>query len=227
MSASSTDVDFTRLWLQRVWGARKWLHQLLSVWSPVETPSRIKLFVLAIALGFCTLLAMATGAVDISMQQSLMIIAANAGMVFDVGSYTAVQDIVLSTIRAPRVFLGVLVGASLAVCGAALQGVFRNPLADPALIGVSSGAAFFAVVVIVLGSAFFGFGDTTIVFALPVAAFCGGVLTSLIVYRFATVQGTTDVATMLLAGIAITAIGICCWLGRPLMQLKKLLRPHQ
>jgi iron complex transport system permease protein len=85
-------------------------------------------------------------------------------------SYNLTQDAVLWEIRLPRVLLGIVVGATLGVSGAALQGVFRNPLADPALIGVSSGAALGAVSSIVLGFTLFG------TWSLPIAAFVGGLL---------------------------------------------------
>ena len=115
--------------------------------------------------------------------------------------------LVVTEIRLPRLLIGLLVGAGLAVSGAALQGLFRNPLADPALVGVSSGAALAAVSVIVLGSSilsewviFWGF------FALPFAAFLGGLLVTWLIYHVATKDGRTDVGLMLLTGIAINAI---------------------
>lgn len=110
-------------------------------------------------------------------------------------------------IRAPRVALGMLVGAGLAMTGATIQGLFRNPLADPGLIGVSSGAALAAVSVIVLGAtAFQGLSHTLGAYTLPLAAFIGSLLVTGLVYRLANVEGRTDIATMLLAGIAINAL---------------------
>ncbi|WP_426238759.1 FecCD family ABC transporter permease [Pararhizobium sp. DWP1-1-3] len=120
----------------------------------------------------------------------------------------SVRDrIIILDIRLPRAVLGLLVGASLAVSGAVMQGLFRNPLADPGLVGVSSGASLGAVLLIVLGSSFFGplfaiFGF----YALPVAAFIGGLITTLLLYKIATRSGQTSVATMLLAGIALGAL---------------------
>jgi iron complex transport system permease protein len=120
---------------------------------------------------------------------------------------TPQQAAVLFTIRLPRVVLAVLIGAGLGVSGAAMQGLFRNPLADPGLIGVSSGAALGAVVIIVLGSVWFPHLSTYAgIFTLPAAAFAGGLLTTWVVYTLSRFAGQTIVATMLLAGIAINAL---------------------
>lgn len=108
------------------------------------------------------------------------------------------QELVLSTIRLPRVVLGIAVGASLAVSGALLQGLFRNPLASPALIGVSSGASVGAALAIVLLG--------TAGALLPVCAFLGGAVATLAALRIGTVRGRTDTASLLLAGIAINAV---------------------
>lgn len=120
---------------------------------------------------------------------------------------SARDRIIVFDIRLPRALLGVLIGAALAVSGAVMQGLFRNPLADPGLIGISSGAALGAVVMIVLG----GYLPATLLglvgsFALALAAFAGGLLTTFLLYRIATRHGQTSVATMLLAGIAIAAL---------------------
>ena len=110
-------------------------------------------------------------------------------------------------IRLPRVLTGVLVGAALAVSGAIMQGLFRNPLADPGLVGVSAGAGFGAVVAIVLGgSAPLWFQATMGYYLVPLAAFFGGWITTLLLYSVATRNGRTSVATMLLAGIALAAL---------------------
>jgi iron complex transport system permease protein len=109
-------------------------------------------------------------------------------------------------IRMPRVILGALIGASLAVAGAVLQGLFRNPLADPGLVGVSSGAALGAVSTIVLGPGMLAPLFAVLgVFALPGASFLGGLISTILLYAIATRRGRTSVATMLLAGIAIAA----------------------
>jgi iron complex transport system permease protein len=110
-------------------------------------------------------------------------------------------DNALWAVRFPRVALAVLVGACLAVAGALLQGVFGNPLAEPAVVGVSSGAAVGACTVIVLGVSVFG--NLTV----AVAAFVGGLATTLLVYTLARSGGRTEVVTLVLTGIAVNAFG--------------------
>ncbi|HEY4250573.1 MAG TPA: iron ABC transporter permease [Roseomonas sp.] len=114
---------------------------------------------------------------------------------------------VLGVVRLPRVLLGALVGAGLGSAGAALQGLFRNPLADPGLIGVSAGAALAAVAAIVLGGTWFGAAAGVLgLWLLPAAAFCGGLLATLAMVRLGNTGGGAQVATLLLAGVAVNAI---------------------
>ena len=107
-------------------------------------------------------------------------------------------------LRLPRVLLGLLVGAALAVSGAAMQGIFRNPLADPGLVGVSSGAALAAVAAIVLGAPFAGLLPPR--WLLPAASFVGAALSTWLVSRLSRVDGATQPAQMLLVGLAFNAI---------------------
>jgi iron complex transport system permease protein len=114
---------------------------------------------------------------------------------------------VLYAIRAPRVIAAFCVGAALAAGGAALQSLFRNPLADPGLLGVSSGAALAAVTVIVLGERVMHIVPPHLrPWLLPLAAFLGGLLATVIVYRLAAREGITLMGTLLLAGIAVNAL---------------------
>ncbi|MDU9002906.1 iron ABC transporter permease [Sedimentitalea todarodis] len=118
-----------------------------------------------------------------------------------------VDSAILWTIRLPRTIMAILVGAALAVSGAVLQGLFRNPLADPALVGVSSGAALGAISAIVLGAALPP--SIAVVIGphlIPLAAFAGSGITIMVLYRISTRAGRTSVATMLLGGIAIGAM---------------------
>ena len=117
------------------------------------------------------------------------------------------QYAVLASIRVPRVLFGFVVGAALAVAGSALQSLFRNPLADPALIGVSAGAAVAVAAVIVLGATVLsGLTSALGIFTLPVAGFVGGLFTTTIIYLLSQQEGRTSMMTMLLAGIAVNAL---------------------
>jgi iron complex transport system permease protein len=116
------------------------------------------------------------------------------------------QMMILDHLRIPRIVLGLAVGAGLGMAGAVLQGVFRNPLMDPGLIGVSSGAALGAVTLIVLGDRLAAEFTTQFgVFSLPLAAFTGGSFATLVIFILSRQQGGTDVTLMLLVGIAINA----------------------
>ena len=116
---------------------------------------------------------------------------------------TPQEQAVLHSIRLPRVLLAVIVGAALAVSGAALQGLFRNPLADPGLIGIASGAALAVALMIVIIGPLPGILG---LYGLSLAAFMGGLLTSIVIFRFAGLTGASSVTYILLAGIAINAL---------------------
>ncbi len=150
-------------------------------------------------LGLAILLNLGLGAMEIRPAQAIAIIADRLGIPLST-DFTPQQASVLWAIRLPRVALAALVGAALALSGATLQGVFRNPLADPGLIGVSSGAALGAVATILVGLAPFGLAT------LPIAAFLGGLLATLAVYGLARQDGRTDVVTLILTGIACNAV---------------------
>lgn len=123
------------------------------------------------------------------------------------GAKAPLRDmVILRDIRLPRLALGALIGASLAVSGALMQGLFRNPLADPGLVGVSSGAGLGAIVAIVLGGSLPWLSRLAGIYTVPFAAFLGGWAAVLILYRVATRAARTSVATMLLAGIALGAL---------------------
>jgi len=167
------------------------------IWSIVGAGIVLAVLVLA-GLGF--------GAVKISPAESLSIGLAKLGLP-TLTDFSTRDDLILSAIRAPRTALGVMAGGALALSGAALQGLFRNPLADPTLIGVSSGAALGAVAVIVLGPPVAALLPPVLQAGLlPVAAFVGGLAAICIVYLIARHDGGTNIATLLLAGAAVTAI---------------------
>ncbi|MEX1213185.1 MAG: iron ABC transporter permease [Balneolaceae bacterium] len=161
---------------------------------------------LLIVLVWTGILSVGIGAVPIEPVQVLAILLGKVGFVWEAG-VEPVQQAILLTIRLPRVVLAILVGAALAVSGAAMQGLFRNPLADPGLIGVSSGAALAAAVAMVVLQSQSVISVAWLGEALvPVAAFFGGLVTTIFVYRLATTSGRTNIATMLLAGIAVNAM---------------------
>src|SRR5581483_4658292 len=103
-------------------------------------------------------------------------------------------------LRLPRALLAAFTGAVLGVCGALMQGLFRNPIVEPGLVGTSAGAALGAALVFVFGSHF------AFAFAGPVMAFIGGFVATVLVYRLSTAFGKVNVLTLLLAGIAVNAV---------------------
>jgi iron complex transport system permease protein len=110
------------------------------------------------------------------------------------------QAAIVWHVRAPRVLVGAFVGAGLAFAGTLMQGLFRNPLASPGILGVSAGGALGAVACLALG------WSAVSIWPLPACAFAGSLATILIVYALASYQGDTPLATLLLAGIAVTAL---------------------
>jgi iron complex transport system permease protein len=117
-------------------------------------------------------------------------------------TWRAVDETILFQIRLPRVIGGAVVGGALATAGVLFQGLFRNPMADPYIIGTSAGAALGATIAMMLpvGVAFLGFGS------VPILAFVGALLTVLLVYRLARVGGKTPVVSMLLAGFVVSGM---------------------
>jgi len=164
--------------------------------------ARIVLVVLGVVLCLTAVFSLTAGASDASILTLLR------GFVSGEGAETFQRDhLIIMEIRLPRIILGMLIGAGLAVSGAVMQGLFRNPLADPGLVGVASGASLGAVSMIVLGGSVLAPVIAVLgIYALPLAAFFGGLATTLLLYRVATRRGRTSVATMLLAGIALGAL---------------------
>jgi ABC-type Fe3+-siderophore transport system permease subunit len=156
--------------------------------------------VLAVALVAAVLLGVAFGAVWISPMSTVRLVAWKLGLA-DRPDVPRTTEVILFQLRLPRVLLAAAVGAGLAASGAVFQGLFRNPMADPAIIGVSSGAALGAIAVIVAGGAGAVGG-----FGVPLAAFAGALVTAFIVYRLARIGPSVHVATLLLAGIAVAAV---------------------
>ena len=146
-----------------------------------------------------------TGALQISLSELWEIVALKFGFIQE----TRVEEqksIVFWVIRLPRVCLAVLIGAGLGIAGASLQGLFRNPIADSTLIGVTSGASLFAVFVIMLNVKYFStLNEWVGVYGISFVAFVGAALTTLLVYQLSKITGDGGVTTLLLCGIAINA----------------------
>ena len=172
-----------------------------------STRARLVILLLCLVLALSVFLSLISGASDASAVRVIrdwFIGAPPADAALATRDQLIVYDI-----RMPRILLGVLIGAALAVCGAVMQGLFRNPLADPGLIGVSAGSSLGAVAVIVLGTTWLAPVTLALgTLALPLAAFFGGLAVTFLLYAVATRQGQTSVATMLLAGIAISALAM-------------------
>lgn len=162
----------------------------------------LTLFCLAVTLLAAMVVATGSGAMKIRPTQVLAILLHPVAPGLPV-AYDATQSGVLWWLRLPRVALAILVGGGLALSGAAMQGMFRNPLADPALTGVSSGAALGAVSSIVF-SGRLGFHALPL-WALPVCAFAGGLTATALVSQLGRNGNGTSVAGLLLAGIAVNA----------------------
>jgi iron complex transport system permease protein len=154
---------------------------------------------LLIVLVLAAVVATAIGAAGIPPGR----IAAALGLMSGDQAFIERDRLVLWSIRLPRIALAIIVGALLAACGAVMQGLFRNPLADPALVGVSSGAALAAGATIVLGDRYLG---SLPIEALPLAAFIGALVSTMLLYRIATREGRTSIAMFLLGGLALAAL---------------------
>ncbi|WP_437884661.1 FecCD family ABC transporter permease [Pseudomonas sp. LRF_L74] len=150
-------------------------------------------------------LSLALGPVSLPLGDTLLALLRLLGLPVE-GEGLARAELIVSQIRLPRTLLGLAVGAVLALSGVAMQGLFRNSLADPGLVGVSGGAALGAALAIVGGSLAGGVPQAWEPYLLSGCAFVGGLLVTAMVYRFGRRGGQTNVATMLLAGVAFTAM---------------------
>ena len=146
-----------------------------------------------------------SGAVDIPIE-TIIDLGFEVFQSSDKDTVTQQVKTILFDIRLPRICLAILIGAILAISGAVMQGLFRNPLAAPSLIGVSSGASVGASVVIVLAGAWLQSNTALGLSLVAVGAFIGSFLVTVLVYRLSTSALGTSVTTMLLAGIAVSAL---------------------
>lgn len=158
-----------------------------------------------VALYVAIATSVAVGPMDIPLSQSVLAIVPD--WLYPLKETENHIQMIIQEVRLPRTLLSVAVGAMLALCGAVMQGLFRNPLADPGIIGVSAGASLGAAIAIVL---FAGMAENypqlLLLGTVPVFSFLGGTITTLIVYRLGTSQNGTSVTMMLLAGVAISAL---------------------
>lgn len=162
--------------------------------------------VLSVILIVASLLSLCLGAVQISVSELMAIIGHQLGFT-DGATFQPQQEAVFINIRLPRVLLGILVGSALSISGAVIQGLFRNPLAEPGLIGISSGAMLFTALLIVVETPLLLLIKTYMgYYALAFAAFVGACLTTWMVYRLSMRNGKADITTLLLSGIAINAL---------------------
>lgn len=160
--------------------------------GPGIGPRGLRIAGLTLILAVVALVAASTGAVRIPVSALL-------------GGALSDQDLaVLTSIRLPRVLLAAVVGGALAMAGAAMQGLFRNPLADPGLIGIASGAMCAVAATIVFAGHLGGFFG---LYGLCVAAFLGALGASALIFKLARLSGTLSVTYLLLAGIAVNAMG--------------------
>ncbi len=153
-------------------------------------------------LSLVVVAATALGSVTVSFQETVGIIINKIPFVSLDGTWTKAQELIITEVRLPRVLVAALVGGALAIAGAVIQGLFRNPMADPGIIGATSGGALGAVLAIYLGWASYYF------YALPVSAFLGALIATFIVYLIATDHGKTPVNLLLLSGIAVGGVMI-------------------
>jgi iron complex transport system permease protein len=149
-------------------------------------------------LFICSLAAITTGAMSLPVSESLLSVV-DSFCQSELSNLPSYQEAIVLELRLPRMLLAIFVGAILAQSGAVLQGLFRNPLADPGIIGVSSGAAVGAILAIVVFPEAWGAWTT------PSFAFLFGLGTTLLVYALAQSSNGTSVVILLLAGVAISA----------------------
>ena len=159
----------------------------------------VTIAVLSVLLLGAVLLGIGVGTVAIPPSTTLRLLGWKLGLVG--GPVPESTAVILFELRIPRVVLGLLVGGSLACAGTLFQALFRNPMADPAIIGVSSGAALGAILAILGGGSAVLGG-----LGVPLAAFAGAVVVAFLVYRLGRIGPTVQVGTLLLAGIAVAAV---------------------
>ena len=161
---------------------------------------KIFLPVVILLLFIASIAALTQGSTHVDLEVTLRVLAAKITFHTLSGSVSKVDEVIVWLIRVPRVIVAAFVGAGLAVAGGLMQGLFRNPLAEPNIVGVGSGAVLGAVIVFLSGL------TVKSALALPLAGFAGALLALATVYALATRGGITPVSTLLLSGIALAAL---------------------
>jgi iron complex transport system permease protein len=170
--------------------------------------SRITVIIagLSVCLAVTVLFSLSVGSVSIPVKDVVVILLHKLGLLSDV-KVDSMHEIVMSSIRIPRIVMTVLIGGALGISGAALQGLFRNPLVEPSLIGVSGGSAAGVVMVIVFGAGWGLSTDSLLYHSLiPAVAFGGGLIATILVLRLSNQMGRTNIAVLVLVGVAINAL---------------------
>lgn len=162
----------------------------------------------AVIIGMLAMLVLATGvantigSADIGILDTFRVVGSRMPLIGDIIDTTGVSsaaDSIIWNVRLPRVLLGVLVGSALSITGGAFQGLLKNPMADPYILGISSGAALGATIAIIakLNFSFLGFS------AISGAAFIGALIAVAVVYNIGRIRNQVPVTTLLLAGVAV------------------------
>jgi iron complex transport system permease protein len=161
---------------------------------------------LSVCLVATVLFSLSVGAVSTPVKDVAVILLHKLGLFSSVES-DSMHEVVMNSIRIPRILMTLLIGSSLGISGAALQGLFRNPLVEPSLIGVSGGSAAGVVMVIVFGASW-GFATDGLLYnsLLPIVAFGGGLIATFLVLKLSNQMGRTNIAVLVLVGVAINAL---------------------
>lgn len=178
---------------------------LTQAWSELSRAGKARALLAALLalLLVSFVIALGSGAVPVPLRSLLAVF----GALVSGESLEGVPERVFVAIRLPRALLAALTGAGLGVAGAAMQGLFRNPLADPGLMGVTAGASLgAALMIVVVGPRASGTSGSLALFLLPGAAFAGALAVTFLIWSFAQRAGAVRLTTLLLAGIAVNAV---------------------
>lgn len=181
------------------------MSKALPISLPKIFDANKRIMLMTVSLVVVFFISLSVGAVEITFKDSINIFLNELGL--GTTEVSAVKTLVFKDIRLPRLIFTILIGAGLGVSGAALQGLFRNPLVEPGIIGVSSGAALGAIFIIMgLQSLLGEIPDNYKQWLLPPFAFVGGVIATFTTLKLGKYKGKVRVTILILAGVAITAL---------------------